>query len=51
LIEGYGVLVEEQLDDLLKRLRERLLKQFDDAKLCVLSVGVQNPSASCRTRQ
>ncbi len=33
LIEGYGVLEEEQVNDLLKRLRERLLKQFDEAKL------------------
>jgi hypothetical protein len=32
LIEGYAVLEEEQIDDLLKRLRERLRKQFDEAK-------------------
>ena len=33
LIEGYGVLEEGQIDDLLKRLRERLRQRFDEAKL------------------
>ncbi len=32
LVEDYGVLEEDQIDDLLKRLRERLRKQFDEAK-------------------
>jgi hypothetical protein len=32
LVEDFGVLDEEQIDDLLKRLRDRLRKQFDEAK-------------------